>query len=93
MQAVPAYSTASFVQVSLRYNSVPYHNFWHCVDVAHTAFLCLSKTRHRTAATLQESLALLIAAVCHDLEHPGASASPLTHSLLIMQRSAWLWQH
>ena len=57
--------------MSLRYKDVPYHNFWHCVDVAHTTFLCLSKTRHRTAVTLQESLALLVAAVCHDLEHPG----------------------
>ena len=61
---------------------MPYHNFWHCVDVAHTTFLCLSKTRHRTAVTLQESLALLIAAICHDLEHPGASASPITCSSL-----------
>ena len=61
------------MQVSLRYNDVPYHNFWHCVDVAHSTFLSLLKTRRRTSVTQLEMLGLLTAAVCHDLEHPGTA--------------------
>ena len=57
--------------MSCRYGSVPFHNFWHCVDVAHTTFLMLNRVKRRTGITQLEMLALLTAAVCHDLEHPG----------------------
>ena len=49
----------------------PYHNFQHCVDVTHATFMMLLGTRG--AVTDLECYALLLAAVAHDLEHPGVN--------------------
>ena len=58
-------------QVSDAYRVVPYHNFWHVCDVAHTTFRYVTLTARRTQMTLQEMLAIMTAAICHDMDHPG----------------------
>eukprot|EP01105_Mastigella_eilhardi_P014734 TRINITY_DN3354_c0_g1_i2.p1 TRINITY_DN3354_c0_g1~~TRINITY_DN3354_c0_g1_i2.p1 ORF type:complete len:1124 (+),score=286.36 TRINITY_DN3354_c0_g1_i2:51-3374(+) len=53
------------------YNPNPYHNFMHAIDVAQTVYHLLKLTHCDTFFTPLDKLALLIAALCHDVEHPG----------------------
>ena len=55
-----------------------YHNFHHCVDVTHATFLMLLGIRG--AVSDLECYALLLAAVAHDLEHPGVNNAYLIKS-------------
>eukprot|EP00941_MAST-03F_sp_MAST-3F-sp1_P006160 g6160.t1 len=50
-----------------------YHNFYHAVDVEHTAFLFLAPQWGQCSIyfTHLEIFAFLFAALCHDLAHPG----------------------
>ncbi|CEO99499.1 Phosphodiesterase [Plasmodiophora brassicae] len=65
---------SSFVStVSESYLDNPYHNLFHSVDTSQTV-CCLLKTFHANAyLTSLEMFALLIAAACHDVGHPGLS--------------------
>lgn len=58
--------------LSKTYRDVPYHNFWHAVDVLQTVFLFLwhGKTLQGIFSPL-EILGLLCAALCHDVDHGG----------------------
>ncbi|KAL4448605.1 hypothetical protein ABPG75_005824 [Micractinium tetrahymenae] len=58
-------------EVSTIYQSVPYHNFQHCVDVTHTTFMFIKRVGHKVALTGLERFALMAAAISHDLDHPG----------------------
>jgi len=49
----------------------PYHNFSHVFDVAQTTFVLAETTGLMERLDTWERFALLAAAVCHDLEHPG----------------------
>mmetsp|Transcript_55501 Transcript_55501/g.146348 ORF Transcript_55501/g.146348 Transcript_55501/m.146348 type:complete len:286 (-) Transcript_55501:744-1601(-) len=51
----------------------PYHNWFHVVDVTQTVFYFARKSGMLNCMTTKERLALFLAAVCHDLEHPGVS--------------------
>lgn len=55
------------------YRDVPYHNFAHCADVTHTAAGLARCVGPKAAMSLPETFALLVAALCHDLDHPGVS--------------------
>lgn len=70
----------SFVAVVQRHYSPqnPYHNFQHCVDVTHATFLMLVGIR--AAVSDIECYALLLAALAHDLEHPGVNNAYLIKS-------------
>lgn len=70
----------SFVDVVRRHYSSqnPYHNFQHCVDVTHATFLMLAGIR--AAVSDLECYALLLAALAHDLEHPGVNNAYLIKS-------------
>lgn len=59
-------------QVRNQYRAVPYHNFFHCVDVTHATFRFIRLAGGRARMTPSEKLALMIAALCHDMDHPGA---------------------
>lgn len=67
---------ASFVDsVRVAYRPNPYHNFKHGVSVVHVCFLALY---HAPVATLSlthsiDRLALLLAGLCHDVDHPGVN--------------------
>ena len=58
----------------------PYHNFHHCTDVAHATFLIITSIRETAHLSSLESFCLLIAALAHDLEHPGVNNAFLIKS-------------
>eukprot|EP00887_Chlorella_sp_A99_P004144 scaffold23.g4144.t1 len=69
------------------YQDVPYHNFWHCVDVTHTTFAMIQRIsrkarggRGRVQMTGLEKFALMIAALSHDLDHPGLNNAFLVNN-------------
>lgn len=51
--------------------SNPYHNFRHCFDVVQVVFFFLTAGRAAELLSPLEIFSLMIAAICHDLEHPG----------------------
>ena len=62
---------AGVVQVRGHYRAVPYHNFFHCVDVTHATFRFIRLAGGRARMAPAEKLALMVAALCHDMDHPG----------------------
>lgn len=58
----------------------PYHNFHHCTDVAQATFLIITLIRETAHISSLECFCLLIAALAHDLEHPGVSNAFLIKS-------------
>jgi len=70
----------SFVSIVQQHYSSrnPYHNFQHCVDVTHATFLMLVGIRDTVSDI--ECYALLLAALAHDLEHPGVNNAYLIKS-------------
>eukprot|EP00002_Diphylleia_rotans_P038674 TRINITY_DN8830_c0_g1_i1.p1 TRINITY_DN8830_c0_g1~~TRINITY_DN8830_c0_g1_i1.p1 ORF type:complete len:1057 (-),score=203.29 TRINITY_DN8830_c0_g1_i1:371-3541(-) len=72
---VPRDMLESFIYcVRKRYLPTPYHTFKHGFDVLHT---CYQFIRHNetifSILSPLNKLALYIAALCHDIEHPGVS--------------------
>ena len=56
------------------YRDNPYHNAYHAVQVVHSVFLILLHCeRVKTSLSSLDVLALLIAAVCHDVDHRGTN--------------------
>ena len=71
-------SLARFILLVRRgYRSPPYHNWRHGFTVAHFAYLVLrnSSLLARGLLTHIEAFALMIAAMCHDLDHRGTNES------------------
>ena len=65
----------SRLQVCQRYHAVnPYHNFHHVCDVAHMLFRYMELLDECCHFTKTEKFSMLVAAVCHDMEHPGKQA-------------------
>ncbi|XP_057871704.2 uncharacterized protein LOC131078078 [Cryptomeria japonica] len=65
--------------VSAQYHTnVPYHNFRHACDVLHCTYLLLTTVEAGKSLNNLEKLALALAALCHDVDHPG-----LTNAFLI----------
>jgi 3',5'-cyclic-nucleotide phosphodiesterase len=52
------------------YNNNPYHNFHHAFHVFHSVH-CILKSKTIGFLSSQNVLSALIAAVCHDIDHPG----------------------
>ncbi|GMI11599.1 hypothetical protein TrRE_jg133, partial [Triparma retinervis] len=64
-----------------------YHNWKHAVDVCHTVFRFVVETQAHTFLTPLETMSLLVAALAHDVGHPGLSNGFLIkskHSLAIL---------
>lgn len=57
-----------------------YHNFYHCADVVHATFLIMHSIRESAHISSLESYSLLVAALAHDLEHPGVNNAFLVKS-------------
>jgi len=51
----------------------PYHNFYHVFDVMQTTNALATATGTMARLDAWERFALLSAALCHDMEHPGVS--------------------
>lgn len=79
--AGPSYSSsqqqclAAFTEAAAHgYNmpsKVPYHNWYHAVDVTHCLFRFLSLCATERFFSNRESFALVVSAICHDIGHPG----------------------
>ena len=53
--------------------SNPYHNFTHAFDVLQTLFYIITTTSVSSILSSLDVLCLLVAAIAHDLHHPGVS--------------------
>mmetsp|Transcript_5836 Transcript_5836/g.8013 ORF Transcript_5836/g.8013 Transcript_5836/m.8013 type:complete len:422 (+) Transcript_5836:123-1388(+) len=52
-------------------NNVMYHNYYHALDVMQAAFVFVESFRASAYLDDLEIAAFLLAALCHDLDHPG----------------------
>lgn len=66
--------------ISESYRDVPYHNLYHCADVTHTTFLLVDRLRAPACLTPIECYAVMIAALAHDMDHPGVSNAFLVNA-------------
>lgn len=57
--------------VRTTYNQNPFHNFLHCFCVTQMMYALLHVTSVHQKLTPSEKLSLLVAAIGHDLDHPG----------------------
>ncbi|KAL8436084.1 hypothetical protein Efla_002074 [Eimeria flavescens] len=55
----------------------PYHNFYHAIHVTQMCWLFLTRYSCRNALSPTEQLGLLLAALAHDVDHPGVNNSSL----------------
>lgn len=68
-------------EVQRTYRDNPYHCFEHAFDVTHTTYLYVLSVRHQVKLSQIETFCLLVAALVHDMDHPG-----LTNAYLIATR-------
>jgi len=61
------------LNVRARYRTNPYHNWHHGFGVMQCAYMMLRSTRAWTFLTRLEHLALLVASLTHDIDHPGTT--------------------
>eukprot|EP01117_Protostelium_nocturnum_P002499 TRINITY_DN1320_c0_g1_i2.p1 TRINITY_DN1320_c0_g1~~TRINITY_DN1320_c0_g1_i2.p1 ORF type:complete len:431 (-),score=116.75 TRINITY_DN1320_c0_g1_i2:37-1329(-) len=57
--------------ISKRYRAVPFHNFFHAFNVTQTMYFFLRTCHAKDLVSELDQLALLIATICHDCDHPG----------------------
>ncbi|XP_013124483.1 cAMP and cAMP-inhibited cGMP 3',5'-cyclic phosphodiesterase 10A isoform X3 [Oreochromis niloticus] len=82
------------MSVKKNYRRVPYHNWKHAVTVAHCMYAILQKTSG--IFTELEKKGLLIACLCHDLDHRGYSNAYLQkfdHPLAALYSTSTMEQH
>jgi hypothetical protein len=73
-QIRPTAFAAFMVDVAAHYADNPFHNFRHSFMVCHACWLFLSDLSVRNGLLEElDVLALLLSAICHDLEHPGTT--------------------
>jgi len=61
--------------ICMRYRLVPFHNFYHAWNVCQTLFVFLVSVGAGCFFGPIEKMALMIAALCHDCDHPGLNNS------------------
>ena len=71
--------------VCLNYNFAPFHNMTHCFNVTHVLYWIINPSTgdgylSNIAFDPIDKLALILAAIGHDLNHPGLSNSYLSKS-------------
>ena len=65
------YNFVSSVQNECNKRQNPFHNFTHCFSVMHSLYMLLSSTSAGSFFTGLSIFGLLIAAMCHDVDHTG----------------------
>ncbi|KAI8111980.1 hypothetical protein M9435_004475 [Picochlorum sp. BPE23] len=81
----------SFVSSGVLYNFImiaqanyptenAYHNFYHSIDVTHATFLIIKAIQQPGKLSPLEKFSLLIAALSHDMEHPGLNNAYLVRT-------------
>jgi len=66
---------AFIAAVCSHYHKNPYHNFCHVVYVLHTTYMMLMRSQVSKSLNRVDQLVLLIAALCHDVDHDGKTTS------------------
>lgn len=64
---------AFVAEVRSKYHANPFHNWLHAVAVMQASFLILVHTRAAGMLSYVDIFACLVAALCHDIDHPGTS--------------------
>eukprot|EP00281_Chroomonas_sp_CCMP1168_P030400 CAMPEP_0206255310 /NCGR_PEP_ID=MMETSP0047_2-20121206/24177_1 /ASSEMBLY_ACC=CAM_ASM_000192 /TAXON_ID=195065 /ORGANISM="Chroomonas mesostigmatica_cf, Strain CCMP1168" /LENGTH=493 /DNA_ID=CAMNT_0053681697 /DNA_START=70 /DNA_END=1552 /DNA_ORIENTATION=- len=59
--------------VRANYHENPFHNFAHAFSVLHAAWLMCGDPEIGACLEERDILAILIAAICHDVDHPGVN--------------------
>eukprot|EP01105_Mastigella_eilhardi_P020492 TRINITY_DN4888_c0_g1_i1.p1 TRINITY_DN4888_c0_g1~~TRINITY_DN4888_c0_g1_i1.p1 ORF type:complete len:439 (-),score=131.49 TRINITY_DN4888_c0_g1_i1:46-1362(-) len=72
---IPPLALNAFLRAALaKYHEAnPYHNVRHAFDVTQTIFAWLKTNTFNSFVPPLEKFALVVAALCHDLDHPGLS--------------------
>lgn len=71
---IPPQTLSRFLyRVRRNYNPNHYHNFTHCCDVFQGMYYLLNNLSIAKSLTKLEELALLVAALGHDMDHPGTN--------------------
>ncbi|XP_054260825.1 cGMP-dependent 3',5'-cyclic phosphodiesterase-like [Macrosteles quadrilineatus] len=73
---IPVHTLLRFILYAQRgYRDTPYHNWSHAFAVLHFAFIVMKNCRimERKHLTPLEGLALLVSAMCHDIDHRGTT--------------------
>lgn len=60
-------------EVSQNYNQVPYHNFTHAFNIAHKCYSYLTQTSLPNYLEEIDKLTMILAAIGHDVKHPGVA--------------------
>jgi len=60
-----------FQRVKHGYKDNPYHNFHHAIATVHYSFLLVQASKMEQCLRLSEKFALLVGALCHDVDHRG----------------------
>ena len=61
------------VSVSKNYRDNSFHSFFHGAAVMHIAFMIMSETGADSFLQRRDCVSILIATLCHDLDHPGTT--------------------
>ena len=73
-EAEPMRSLVTFIHaVKTSYRPVSYHNWRHAFNVAQAMFFFVTQTEIVSVLSAEEKLALVIGAICHDLDHRGCN--------------------
>ena len=64
----------TLVTEAMELHAAPYHSVYHAVDCAQSLLVYLKKFKASQFFSPMESFGLVVAALSHDLEHPGLSA-------------------
>jgi len=82
LEIVDVFKLRRFIaEVENVYRDNPYHCFKHAVDVTHTTYRFIQLVRQHVNLSQIEMFALLVAALVHDMDHPG-----VTNAYLIATR-------
>lgn len=72
-----------------RMSDVPFHNFWHVCDVVQHVYALVAATGLHRRFSRTEQLALIVAALCHDVEHPGVANVGLVGTAQGLGKGFW----
>jgi hypothetical protein len=75
---IPKFALFGFmdeVRFLMTRNMLSYHNYYHSLDVMQTCYAFIETMGAGDYVSELESFGLLIAAICHDLDHPGLNNS------------------
>jgi len=71
---IPKTTAQKFLlKVRERYRHVPFHNFCHAFNVAQSLYFFLTTCKAAEKFNQLEILSMIVAAFCHDVDHPGLS--------------------